>query len=405
MKDDTRKKLSALILEELGDKIKSSENLGRKLEPFTDLPVEKVADAIIKQFEYLLSSDLRDLIIHLIEQEVAAEESVGAQPAVETKPVSPGREAVAVNPDVQRQEIKTPEETNEVNAAESIMERYAIKEHFPSESMDIDLKPSDWFYLYGFCYAPDSTGKGIPTKKLSLKGIDGANNIFLLDYGDIRFYMNKLDMNDYAPDRSGKPALTQPKTVQLKYEHEKILNTLRSEVVLVPLPFWTLMQNRENIIAGIEDKYVDLLRSLIDVHDAVDWDVEVYAYDQHLVGLPVIAETAKDRVPARESRHQVSKGKDIKLMERLLFKEKSLAQEIHSQLLLHAAKSRIDFMIRLDNAFMDDWKSILSARYNVGKDRRKNFYRTIRSIQEEYEEYRLMLRVTSPSVRVVFGSK
>src|SRR5208283_50035 len=94
MKEDTRKRLSELILEELSEKIRKHESLRKKLEPFTDLPVEKVADAILNQFEYLLSSELRDLIIYLIEQEVEAEnartvETVIPEPTKEPEIIPP----------------------------------------------------------------------------------------------------------------------------------------------------------------------------------------------------------------------------------------------------------------------------------------------------------------------------
>ena len=162
------------------------------------------------------------------------------------------------------------------------------------------------------------------------------------------------------------------------------------------------MQNRERLINHIEDKYVELLRSLIDVHDALDWDVEVFAYDQYIIELNEFVETVKERTPPREQRHPVSKGRNIKVLEKLIFREKNMAQEIHSQLLLHSTKSKVDFMIRLDNAFMDDWKSILDVRYTVGKEKRKYFSQAVRSLQKEYKSYQLMFRVTNPNVRFSF---
>ena len=402
MKEETKKRITELILEELAEKIKLSDHLKRKLEPFADLPVEKVADAILKQFEYLLSSELRDLIIHLIEQEIAAEEAATLNAELAAKPAEEVIDE-KLEPHVEvKLEPKIIPEPAQPAHIESVMEIYGSKERFPSEQFDIELKADDWFYIYGFCYAPDSSGKGIPSKKLAIKGIDKVNNIFLLDYGDVRFFLNKLNTSDYTLDKTNKLSLHSSKAKEFKYEHEKILNILRSEEILVPLPFWTIIQNHENIIKKIEDNYVELLRSLIDVHDAIDWDVEVFAYDKHIIELPVIASASRERPPARETRHKATGGRDIKVLEKLLFKEKSLAQEIHSQLLLHSAKARVDFMIRLDNAFMDDWKSILSVRYTVNKDKRKNFYKTVKTLQQEYQEYELMIRVTSPNVRFSF---
>ena len=289
MKDDTRKRISQLIVEELAEKIKRDDILQHKLEPFADMPVEKVADAILKQFISLLSSDLRDLILHLIEQEIAAEKSLAALviPEIESAPI-PATENVELPQLDVIQDEKTMEVPTE-KATESIMEHFAAKEHFTSEPIDFDFQTDDWFYLYCFSYAPDSTGKGVPSRKLSLKGIDKRNNIFLLDYGDIRFFMNKMNKEEYSLEKTGKPTLTSVKTTSFKYEHEKILNTIRAEEVIVSLPFWTIYQGRENIIQQLEDRYVELLRALIDVHDAIDWDVEVFAFDQHIIGLPMFS--------------------------------------------------------------------------------------------------------------------
>lgn len=404
MKEDTRKRITDLILEELSEKIKQDEFLRQKLEPFADLPIEKVADAILKQFVYLLSSDLRDLIVHLIEQEVAAEKAVYAEPPAEiiipSVPPKPVEEVVIEIPEVVQKEI----EPEIIPGPESVIEHFAMKDHFPVEKMDIHLTPNDWFYLYAFSYAPESTGRGNPTKKLSLKGVDGSNDIFLLDYGDVRFYLNKLTVNDYSSDRSGKPILSRAQATRFKFEHENILNIFRSVDIVVPFPCWTIFQSYQKIINIIEDKYVELLRSLIDIHDAVDWDVEVYALDKYITNLPEFVAVEKSRAPQRETRHQVSKGKDIKVLEKLIMKEKTLAQDIHSHLLSIANKAKIDFMIRLDNAFMDDWKSILSVRYNVGKEKRKNFSQALLSLQKEHERYQLMFKVTNPNVRFSFSS-
>lgn len=406
MKDATRRRLAELILEELSEKLKRQESLRHKLEAFADLPVEKVAEAILKQFEYLLSSDLRDLIIHLIEQDVKAEEASAATvreaeiAALEddSDALPPGPAATTAGgkgtPD------KVPGGLPEFDySAESIMEHFGPREPFPSEPMDFELAQDDWFYIYGFSYAPDSTGKGMPVKKLALKGIDNSGNIFIVDYGDVRFYLHRMNLADYTCDKSGRPTLSSKAGSELKYNHERILNVLRSEDVLVPVPFWTIIQGHQNIITVIEDRYVNLLRALIDVHDIVEWDVDVLTFDEYLVRLPAVIEEPKGRTAQRETKHPVSKGRDIKLTEKVIFREKNFAQEIHNELLLHALKAKVDYMIRLDSAIMDDWKSILSARYSIGKEKRRAFCQAIARLQDQYGDFRLMFRMTNPSSR------
>ena len=406
MKEETRTRLSELILEELSEKIKRQETLRRKLEAFTDLPVEKVAEAILKQFEYLLSSDLRELIVHLIEQEVqeeefsarakaesemAAREAESSGETPEPIPLSPGELEPAGRDD--REKVDSGYST------ESIMEHFGPKEPFPSEPMDIELAADDWFYIYGFSYAPDSTGKGQPVRKLALKGIDNEGNIFIVDYGDVRFYMHRMNAADYTRDNAGKPTLSSKKSSDLKYNHERILNILRGEDVLVPVAFWTVIQGHQNIITVIEDRYVNLLKALIDVHDTVEWDVDVLSLDEFLLHLPAVIEEQKGRPAQRDLKHPASKGRDIKLTEKVIFREKTFAQEIHNELLLHAIKAKVDYMIRLDSAIMDDWKSILSVRYSIGKEKRRVFCQAISRLQDQYGNFRLMFRMTNPSSR------
>jgi hypothetical protein len=401
MKQATRKRLSELILEEVSEKIRKHENIRIKLEEFTDLPVPKVADALLQQFDYLLSGNLRELITHLIDEETAAARQLAKTEKAEEKefdrePESKKTPSVEFS-ELARAMIKG--KLHEESQPGSIMEHFSSKEPFPSERLDIQLKPDDWFYLYGFSYAPDSTGKGVPSKMLSIKGVDNANNLFLLDLGDVRMYVNKLTTGNYTTDKVGKPTITSHQISRYKYEHEKILNILRSEEVIVSLPFWTIAQGHQYLVKLIEDRYVELLRSLIEVHDATDWDVDVLAFDHHILRLPSISDGSKARTVQRDTRHPTVAKRDDKMLDKVIFREKSIAHEIHNQLLLVALKTKVDYMIRLDTAFMDDWKSILSARYSINKDKRKNFCQSVQSLQEEYKEYELMFRVTTPSNR------
>ncbi len=445
MKDETRQHLAQLIAEELSEKIRKDESLRRRLEMFADLPVEKVADAMLKQFEYLLSSELRDLIVHLIEQDVALDETRSmAPPAIvitadETAPESPPvEEPLPGEPESSREEIEElppleppaeeevaaeeespppPEPAGEAPSisieeeerlaeeGESIMEHFGAKEPFPTEPVEIEFRPEDWWYIYGFCYAPDSTGKGIPSKRLRLKGIDKECDIVLVDYGDIRLFASQLRRERFSTDKSGKPAPPSSRSSDIKLEHERILNALRSVEVIVPMPFWSLIQGHDTLVGTVERRYVEMLRTLIDVHDATEWEVEVLAFDEHIMKLPSMNLTVQSRPATRQSRHQGGKdASETRNLEKVMIRERSLAQEVHNELLLLASKQKIDYMIRLDSAIMGDWKSIFSARYTVGKDKRHTFCQAVNALQKKFEEYRLMLKVTNPLTRFTFDA-
>ena len=408
MKGETRQHISKLIVEELAEKIRSNEGLRRKLETFSDLPVEKVAEAIIRQFEYLLSSDLRDLIFHLIEQDIALEQAAQYTPPPD-EPVVPEQAEAETEPPALPPlppgsgfgEMLPPPVSSE-----SIMEHFAVREAFSSESIRNVPQPDEWLYLYGFSYAPDSTGKGEFVRQLTMKGIDNSWDILLLDEGDIRLYLSRLPREFFTLEK-GKPVYAPAKQQHLRYEHERILNCLRGEELIVPMNLWTVAKGREDVLRTIEARYTDILRALIDVHDAVDWDVEILALDNLIMKLPSIADAVSERLPersaARPGRQPQKKGKtDSRQAQKVVIREKALAQEIQNELLLVAAKTKVDYMISLETAIMDDWKPVLSARYSVGKEKRRQFCHLIVELQEKMAEYQLLFKVSNPNTHFSF---
>lgn len=451
MTNEERKKISDTLLREVLERLAVNDGFRRQLEGFANLPPARVADRLVKQFESILSAQMRDLLINLIEQDIRAEKEIAkavreeedalraqkekqARKAEEARRAEEAREAErlrreeAAREAAAREEARAAEESKRKQkpapvdagkpsrvmtppevpsvyevpqaakpAAASIMEHFGTREAFPTEPMDIPLADGDWIYLYAFCYAPETSGKGVPVKKLTLKGFDRKNDIFLLDYGDIRFYISKLTASDYIADKGGKPTLDPQKSVWFKYDHERILNLLRTSDVIVPINPWSIFRGIGEVTRMIEDRYVDLLRTLIDAHDATEWEVEIFGFDDHIIKLPAITQEGKVRTTERESKHVQSKTRDIKHVERLIFREKTIAQEIHSNLLYYAQRGKLDHMIRLDSAFMNDWKSILVCRYTVQKDKRRKFCEGINSIYETYKEYDLMVRVINPS--------
>jgi hypothetical protein len=416
MKDQTRRRLSELILEELSDKIKVREGLRTKLEAFVDLPVEKVADALLRQFEYILSSELRDLIIHLIRQDMEEEEAAlmnaqtaqtesGAESHIEipietAKPEPASAAAEAEMSDLASKPNEDASAPPEGLHGASIMEHFSTKEAFPSVAMEGAFEPTDWFCIYGFSYAPDSSGKGIPRRLTTVRNVDHSGDVILMDYGDIRLYMSRLNPESYTLDRSGQPVPTSQRVKKYAHEHESILNTLRQEEVMVVQPFWTVVQGKEAILKLIEDRYVELLRALIDVHDAEEWELETFVLDEHIMKLPSIASAIKGRSGAEaDNKRRLRTQFDEKVLEKVFHQEKTIAQELHSYLLPIVTKAKIDYMIRLDSAFMDDWKSILSVRYNVGKDKRKAFWQRIATFIQRHADHDLMVKVNAPAAK------
>ncbi len=266
----------------------------------------------------------------------------------------------------------------------------------------IEIYPDDWLCLYGFTYAPNSEGKGFPSVELDVKGIGKNGNIFGVDYGDVRLFMSKINIDKYVTVKTGSKILKPQEKMKLKLEYAHALNQMHTTEMLVTLEFWTIQQGREAVVRVIEDRYLDFLHSLINVHDAIDWDVEVLVMDSEIlkaVSASSPERTVSVRLQPRESKTQRI---DFKQQERVLFKEKEIAQKINLELTKIANKIKVDHIITLDSSFLDDWKPIFSARCIIGKDKRKAFHQAILDKQNEYKDFQVIINVSSPKVRFKF---
>ncbi|MDP2208745.1 MAG: GvpL/GvpF family gas vesicle protein [Bacteroidota bacterium] len=266
----------------------------------------------------------------------------------------------------------------------------------------IEIYPDDWLCLYGFTYAPNSEGKGFPSVELEVKGIGENGNIFGVDYGDVRFFMSKINIDKYVTIKTGSNILKPQEKIKLKLEYAYALNQMHTTEMLVTLEFWTLQQGREAVVRVVEDRYLDFLHSLIDVHDAIDWDVEVLVMDSEI--LKAVSASSQERTVSARLQPRESKIQriDYKQQERVLFKEKEIAQKINLELTKIANKIKVDHIITLDSSFLEDWKPIFSARYIIGKDKRKAFHQAILEKQNEYKDFKVIINVSSPKVGFKF---
>lgn len=411
MKNTFKDKLINLILEEITERFKTRDKIREFLSQFIEFPPEKVTDVILSEFEnyldpnvekkiiaYLTSSDKEKCAVS--ETELIEEQSNQPQSEIETSaPESDIIESVeAVDKKIGVDSYR--EEVDFTLLEEEKPERPSL--YFRKETKtSIEINSEDWLYLYGFSYAPNSEGKGYPSVELNIKGI-GNNTIFGFDYGDVRLYMSKIKVEDFIVMRTGEQFLKPQEVINLKFMHANIINQLRVQEILVAIDFWTIKCGRENIVQVVEERYLDFLHALIDVHDAMDWDVDVMVLDDQL--LKKIEEDEKTKYEKRHDLRHKSIGRaiDSKHMDKVIFKEKEISQRVNNILSKIAVKAKINFMISLDSSMSDTWKPILSARYVIGKDKRKLFHQTIKDLQEEYHSEKIMFNLTSPKVKFKF---
>lgn len=445
MKSRFKDKLAALLLAEMSERLRDREKIKQYLSEFTAFPPEKVTEEFLNEFENFLGSDKRGEIAKRLHQSLLQKietpqvvglpqsTEISVAPAEEThefpkhkidiEPIEsemvPQEQVQETASIVQEIEISQSEEKifvadeeeiireDEVFAPPTIIDEPTEIERpsvfFKKEKKtQIEIYPDDWLCLYGFTYAPNSEGKGYPSVELDVKGIGENGNIFGVDYGDVRFFMSKINIDKYVTLKTGSNILKPHEGIKLKLEYAHALNQMHTTEMLVTLDFWTLQQGREAVVRVVEERYLDFLHSLIDVHDAIDWDVEVMVMDNEI--LKAISATSQERTVSARLQPRESKTPriDYKQQERVLFKEKEIAQKINLELTKIANKIKVDHIITLDSSFLDDWKPIFSARLIIGKDKRKAFHQAILEKQNEYKDFKIIVNVSSPKVRFKF---
>ncbi len=453
MKSSFQEKLAQLILDEISERLKNRAYLNEVLRDFLEFPPEKVAEEFLNEFEKFLGGNIKEEIldrlksIYLkeilppIQEGAIEEENIPGTINQEIEPTSPPAESATIDVSetvekklvkkedkiIERPEIEEPQIEDKGTAGVTNITEETIKsDHgvtqklIPSElemeelkekpsvyfkkekKTNIVISANDWVYLYGFSYAPNSEGKGYPSIELPIKGVDEKNVVFGLDYGDVRLYLSKLQFEKFVIAKTGEHILNPKEAIPLKYNHSCIINQIRTNEIMVPLEFWTIKMGREKIVRTIEERYLNFLHSLIDIHDAIDWDVEASVLDNELMKIlsePAVTRTSDSRY---ETRHPKIQKMEVKQFEKVLFKEKEIAQKINLTLTKVANKIKVDYIVTLESSFLDGWKPILSARYVVGKEKRKAFYQSILDLQSEFMNYKVMLTVNSPKVHFKF---
>ena len=104
----------------------------------------------------------------------------------------------------------------------------------------------------------------------------------------------------------------------------------------------------------------------------------------------------RDRSRDRASYISTPQGKkfDIKVLERILQREKKLAESVHAELSTAAQRSDVETIVGLGSGSSEDWKVILKASYDVPVRDINKFNRIVTDLQYHHLQYDLMLALT-----------
>ncbi len=435
--------MAQLLLEELFSELGESEVVRRVLGDLTSLPPDVVVGTLAVDVEEAIARRSQELLRAHREPPVplpSGEEAVASVPPpapppipAQTLPEPPAppveppvpKEAAAPAPDLQP-ETEVPTEESSSLPFWGELERVIRGEkaageqphaHVPEEPEEeeefqgslaeadsgelrtaTDFTDDDVVYLHGVAMIPEREQPSERPFMLEEKGIDGRSFAFAFDYEGMRLYLSKILTTIMNVSKTGVLLLGKQESLQARGVHESVLNELRLHGILLPFEFGTIARGRDALMSRV-DAVRDRLIEAVETMQATRWWVVRLSVLDARIGQIV----GKDEAPQRRGRTverasytklPAQKKFDIKVLERILAREKRIAESVHEELKNVAERSDIDMIVGLGSGSSEDWKLILEASYEVKESNRTRFFQTLTDLQYRHLVIDLMLSVT-----------
>jgi hypothetical protein len=295
--------------------------------------------------------------------------------------------------------ILGPEEPAQVPVAEPLQENEVPLTKRHQSRIPFELNEQDYLYLHGVTTVPLEEKPAPKPFMLEEKGIENSEFAFVLDRGGLRFFLSRLTGQTLNVSKSGMLLFNKQESIRMRGLHETIVNELRGHGVVLPFEFGT-------VALGLEDLFGMVDAQLEDLRDAVDelmattwWNLSAFMLDAKLAQV-LRAEAPSGRRERERTRQSYASvppptGRlDIKTLERILGKQKKIAESIHAELSQVAERSEVETMVGLGSGTTDDWKPILKASYEVRPAHVQQLNRVITDIQYRHFLFELMLSLT-----------
>lgn len=257
----------------------------------------------------------------------------------------------------------------------------------------------DVVYVHAVAAIPADETPSAEPYMLEEKGIDARGFALAFDYEGMRFYLSKILTDVMSISKTGVLLLGKQESLHARGTHEAILNDLRMHGTLLPFEFGTIARGRDDLQGKIDAHLEDLQAALSATVGTKWWTVSLNVLDAKIAQLVASDEPAtarRSRTVERTSYTKMPSTKkfDIKLLERILNKEKRIAESVHDELKAVSHRADIDMIVGLGSGSSEDWKTILKASYEVKPEGVKKFYRAVTDLQYRHMMFDLMLSVS-----------
>lgn len=270
--------------------------------------------------------------------------------------------------------------------------------HSTLAKLAYEFTDNDHVYLHAVVPIPQGEEPSEKPFMLEEKGIDGKNFAFALDYEGLRFYLSKFSPEIMSVSKKGVLLLGKQETLQFQGVHESILNDLRIHRTLLPFKFGMVARGKDRLLGMIDEHSDDIRESLASIDETKWWTLNLYVLDARIAQLVGSQSTPRGREREQQrvsvSQAALMKKYDVKTLERILQKEKKIAETIHEEMKKYAERSDIDSMVSLGSGSSEDWKLILKASYEVAEKNLPRFNRMVTDLQYHHIMFDPMLALT-----------
>jgi len=273
------------------------------------------------------------------------------------------------------------------------------------------LDDQDYLYVHAIMRSPKEDLLDEEPFMLEEKGIDGKEFAFALDHEGLRFFLSRVNQNEMSVSRKGLLLLGKQESLQIRGLHEGIINEFRAHGLVLPLEFGTVARGRSELLQLAGQFRPDIESALDKLQKTKWWTLGLYVLDGRIAQLFADESTGKHERVGRE-RDRLSyaippQGKkyDVKLLERILQKEKKLAESVHEELSSLADRSEVQMLVSLGSGSSDDWKPILKASYHVAPTMLQRFTRTVTDLQYRHILFEPMLALAGDREFFSFSKK
>jgi hypothetical protein len=260
------------------------------------------------------------------------------------------------------------------------------------------LGQDDKLYVHGASLILPGDEATASVFEAPVSGFDAHSKVLAWDYRGIRLYVSVLTGDTFSVSTTGMLLLSKQDSIRLRGMHERILNDLRVFGLVLPCEFGTVVTGLAGL-TGRLTQYADLVRAGLEALRATTtWTVSAYVLDtrvQQFLG-PEAATLRRDRAETPAPRTPSGSGRrtDVKTLERLLTREKKIADAILQELSESAEFTEVDQIIGLGSGASDDWKLILRAAFRVPPKRTAAFHHAVSDVQFRHLIYEPMLRLS-----------